>query len=116
MDSGIILLFFMVGLVLVGFAIVFAHFFAPNSYNKAKYEAYECGIPVKDGAWTQFNVGYYLFALIFLIFDVEILFVYPWGGVMKEVGPSAFIEIVIFFVVLGLGLAYAWKKKALEWE
>ena len=116
MNSGIILLFFVVGLSLVGLAIIFSYLAAPKSYNPAKYEPYECGIPVKDGAWTQFNVGYYLFALIFLVFDVEILFIYPWGEVMKEIGPTAFVEIVIFFLVLGLGLAYAWKKKALVWE
>jgi NADH-quinone oxidoreductase subunit A len=64
----------------------------------------------------QFKVGYYLFAILFLIFDVETVFIFPWAVVMKKMGMVAFIEIVIFFVVLGLGLIYAWKKKALKWE
>ena len=66
--------------------------------------------------WLQFNVGYYLFAILFLIFDVETVLVFPWAVVMKEVGMTAFVEIVIFFFILGLGLLYAWKKHALIWE
>jgi NADH-quinone oxidoreductase subunit A len=64
----------------------------------------------------QFNIGYYLFAILFLIFDVETVFIYPWAVVMRELGMVGFVEILIFFVILGLGLAYAWKKKALIWE
>jgi len=115
MSSESLVLFFIIGVVLVGGAILFSTFFAPKSSNSAKLEPYECGIPVKDGSWIQFNVGYYLFSIVYLVFDVEIVFIYPWGTVMKEVGLTAFIEILIFFVILGLGLAYAWKKKALKW-
>jgi NADH-quinone oxidoreductase subunit A len=89
---------------------------APTSSNPAKFEPYECGIPTKGTTWLQFNVGYYLFAILFLVFDVETVFVFPWAVVMKELGMVAFVEIVIFFFVLVLGLAYAWKKKALVWE
>jgi NADH-quinone oxidoreductase subunit A len=60
-------------------------------------------------------VGYYLFAIIYLIFDVETVFLFPWAVVMREIGIRAFIEIIIFFFVLGLGLLYAWKKGALKW-
>jgi len=115
MSSESLVLFFIIGVVLVGGAILFSTFFAPKSSNPAKLEPYECGIPVKEGSWIQFNVGYYLFSIIYLVFDVEIVFIYPWGTVMKNVGISAFVEILIFFVILGLGLAYAWKKKALKW-
>ena len=115
MSSESLILFFIIGVVLVGGAIVFAMYTAPRSWNVSKFEPYECGIPAKDGAWTQFNVGYYLFSIIYLVFDVEIVFIFPWGMVMKEMGATAFIEIIIFFVILGLGLAYAWKKKALQW-
>ncbi len=115
MSSESLVLFFIIGVVLVGGAILFSTFFAPKSSNSAKLEPYECGIPVKEGSWIQFNVGYYLFSIVYLVFDVEIVFIYPWGTVMKEVGLTAFIEILIFFVILGLGLAYAWKKKALKW-
>ncbi|MFN8254672.1 MAG: NADH-quinone oxidoreductase subunit A [Bacteroidales bacterium] len=115
MSSESLVLFFIIGVVLVGGAILFSTFAAPKSSNPAKLEPYECGIPVKAGSWIQFNVGYYLFSIIYLVFDVEIVFIYPWGTVMKEIGMAAFVEIVIFFVILGLGLAYAWKKKALTW-
>lgn len=116
MNSESLILFFIVAVVLVGGAIIFAHFVAPSSFNPQKSEAYECGIPTKGITWLQFNVGYYLFAIIFLVFDVEIVFVFPWAVVMKELGITAFIEIIIFFLILGLGLLYAWKKHALIWE
>lgn len=111
-----VVLLFVVGLFLVGSAVIFAHFFAPKSENHSKFEAYECGIPVRDGAWMQFNVGYYMYALIYLVFDVEIVFLFPWAEVMHDMGTSAFVEVLIFFAVLGLGLAYAWKKNALKWQ
>lgn len=111
-----IVLFFILGLILVGGAIIFAQIVTPKSENHAKFEAYECGIPVKDGAWMQFNVGYYMYSLIYLIFDVEVVFLFPWGVVMRDMGTTAFVEVVIFFAVLGLGLAYAWKKDALKWQ
>jgi NADH-quinone oxidoreductase subunit A len=116
MSNESLILFFIVGAVLVGGAILFSTFIAPKSTNLQKSEAYECGVPTKGISWLQFNVGYYLFALLFLIFDVETVFIFPWAVVMKELGMVAFIEIVIFFLILGLGLLYAWKKKALLWE
>jgi NADH-quinone oxidoreductase subunit A len=116
MSAQIMLVFFLTGIFLVGIAIIVAYAISPKSWNESKFEAYECGIPTKGVTWVQFNVGYYLFAIIYLVFDVELVFVYPWGAVMKEVGPKAFVEILIFFFVLGLGLLYAWKKKALKWQ
>jgi NADH-quinone oxidoreductase subunit A len=116
MSSESLVLFFIVGAVLVGGAILFSSFIAPKSTNPQKSEAYECGIPTTGLSWLQFNVGYYLFALLFLIFDVEVVFLLPWAVVMKEVGLVAFVEIMIFFFILGLGLLYAWKKHALIWE
>ncbi len=101
---------------MVGGAIIFSYLLAPKSTNEQKSESYECGIPTKGITWLQFNVGYYLFAILFLIFAVETVFVFPWAVVMHNLGMSAFIEIVIFFFILVLGLAYAWKKDALIWE
>jgi NADH-quinone oxidoreductase subunit A len=116
MSSESLVLFFIVGVVLVGGAVLFSTFVAPRiSKSPVKFEPYECGIPAEGFAWIQFNVGYYLFAIIYLIFGVETVFVFPWGVVMKEIGMRAFVEIVIFFVILGLGLLYAWKKEALKW-
>jgi NADH-quinone oxidoreductase subunit A len=116
MNAQNLIVFFIVAVVLVGGAIIFAYLVAPRSENAAKSESYECGIPTTGLTWLQFNVGYYLFAILFLIFDVEIVFVFPWAVVMKELGMVAFIEIVIFFFILTLGLLYAWKKHALIWE
>ncbi|MBK8806074.1 MAG: NADH-quinone oxidoreductase subunit A [Bacteroidales bacterium] len=116
MNSEGLILFFLLGLTLVGFAIVFSYFIPRKSENLQKYETYECGIPTYGLSWIQFNVGYYLFAIMFLIFDVEAVFLFPWAVVMKELKMVAFIEILIFFVILGLGLMYAWKKQALKWE
>jgi len=116
MNADSLILFFIVATVLVGGAIIFSTFMAPTSSNPQKFEPYECGIPTKGTTWLQFNVGYYLFAILFLVFDVETVFVFPWAVVMKDLGTIAFVEIVIFFFILVLGLAYAWKKKALVWE
>jgi NADH-quinone oxidoreductase subunit A len=116
MSADSLILFFIVATVLVGGAILFSMYMAPTSSNLAKFEPYECGIPTKGITWLQFNVGYYLFAILFLIFDVETVFLFPWAVVMKELGMVAFVEIILFFFILVLGLAYAWKKKALVWE
>ena len=86
-----------------------------GSKNLQKGQAYECGIPTVGSPWNQFNVGYYLFALIFLIFDVELVFMYPWAVVVKQVGMPALFEIIIFFFILFMGFLYAHKKGALKW-
>ncbi|MDH4058370.1 MAG: NADH-quinone oxidoreductase subunit A [Cyclobacteriaceae bacterium] len=116
MSSEALIIFFICAVAMVGVGILVSSLLAPSSKNAVKEEAYECGIPTEGPSWVQFRVGYYLFAILFLIFDVETVFIFPWAVVMKKVGLAAFIEIVIFFVVLGLGLLYAWKKKALKWE
>jgi NADH-quinone oxidoreductase subunit A len=116
MSDKFLVLFFILGAAFVGLVIVLAGIIAPRSINPQKFEPYECGIPTKGVTWLQFNVGYYLFAILFLVFDVETVLVFPWAVVMKEVGLAAFIEILIFFFILGLGLLYAWKKHALIWE
>lgn len=116
MSGEALILFFLLGVTLVGGAILFSSFIAPTSTNLQKAEAYECGIPTTGLTWLQFNVGYYLFAILFLVFDVETVFIFPWAVVMKQVGLVGFIEIIIFFFILVLGLMYAWKKKALVWQ
>lgn len=116
MNNESLVLFFIVAVVLVGGAISFSSIVPPRSKNAVKFEPYECGIETQGLTWIQFNVGYYLFAIIYLIFDVETVFIFPWAVVMKDLGMQAFIEIVIFFFILGFGLLYAWKKGALKWE
>jgi len=78
MNSESLVIFFLAGTILVGLAIVFAYFISPKSWNASKFEAYECGIPSSGTSWIQFNVGYYIFAIIYLVFDVEIVFVFPF--------------------------------------
>jgi len=116
MEPYALLTFFLTAVALVGGAIAFAYYAAPSAPGLVKSEPYECGIPTEGPTWIQFHVGYYLYAIIYLIFDVETVFIYPWAVVMREIGLTAFIEILIFFTILGLGLLYAWKKNALTWE
>jgi NADH-quinone oxidoreductase subunit A len=98
-----------------GIAILISRFVLKATTNQQKGEPYECGIPTKGKTWIQLNVGYYLFALIFLIFDVELVFLYPWAVVAKSVGWLALTEIVVFFFILFMGFLYAHKKGALKW-
>ena len=116
MSSEAIIVFVIAGIVFVGGGMIAASLFAPKSKNPVKDEPYECGVPTEGPTHIQFKVGYYLFAILFLVFDVEVIFLAPWSIVLKEVGIVALIEAFIFIIILGLGLLYAWKKKALKWE
>lgn len=116
MGSEALIVFFLTGVFFIVIATVIPILFAPRSYNTSKLDPWECGIEPTGDAWIQFKVGYYLFAIIYLIFDVEIVFLVPWAVVMKEIGTFAFIEAIIFLIILGLGLVYAWKKRALVWD
>ena len=95
--------------------ILVGKLFNKGSINAQKGQPYECGIPTTTSPWSQFHVGYYLYALLFLIFDVELIFMYPWAVVVKQIGMVAFVEIVIFIFILFLGFLYAHKKGALKW-
>jgi len=87
----------------------------PQHPDKVKEATYECGVETEGPTWIQFNFRYYYFALLFVIFDVEAVFLYPWAVSFAHAGVTAFAEIVTFVVILGIGLLYAWRKKALEW-
>lgn len=95
--------------------IAVAKILVKGTKNAQKGQTYECGVPTLGPSWIQFNVGYYLFALIFLIFDVELIFLYPWAVVVKKMGFMAFAEIIVFLFVLFMGFLYAHKKGALKW-
>ena len=103
-------------IALVAVALGIARAISPRSYNPQKGEAYECGIPTRGRSWMQFKVGYYLFAILFLIFDVEAMFMFPWAVIVREAGVAGLFNILFFMLILVLGLAYAWKKGALEWK
>lgn len=116
MGAGSLIALMIAAIVFSGAAILISKFVLKATTNPQKGEAYECGIPTQGPSWIQFNVGYYLFALIFLIFDVELIFLFPWAVVVKSIGWVAFIEILIFFFILFMGLLYAHKKGALQWK
>ena len=103
-------------IVLVAAAYLIAKLIGPRSYNKVKGEPFECGIPTHGSSWIPVHVGYYLFAILFLMFDVETMFLYPWAVVVKNFGAAALLSIGFFLLVLVFGLAYAWRKGALEWK
>jgi NADH-quinone oxidoreductase subunit A len=87
----------------------------PVNPNPQKLSTYECGEEPIGIGWVRFHVRYYLYALVYIVFAVETVFLFPWAVVFQELGWFAFVEMMIFIAILLVGLAYAWKKKALEW-
>ena len=116
MNLTLLIVGILTAIALVGIALGVARIVSPRSYNRQKGEAYECGIPTRGRSWMQFKAGYYLFAILFLMFDVETVFLFSWAVVMQELGVYGLVSILFFLVVLILGLAYAWRKGALEWK
>ncbi len=108
-------IFAIVGVVLVFGTLQLARLVRPNVPHPEKYTTYESGIDPIGHGWTQSNVRYYLFALLFVVFDVEAVFLFPWAVVFEELGTAAFVEMVIFIAILAFALVYAIKKKVLEW-
>ena len=104
------------GVALVAAALWMAGLLSPRSFNSQKGEAYECGIPTRGESMAQFKVGYYLYAILFLMFDVETVFLFPWAVKVKALGADGLTAIAVFFGILVLGLVYAWRKGALEWK
>jgi NADH-quinone oxidoreductase subunit A len=87
----------------------------PKNPNPIKSSIYECGMVPIGPAQVRYNARYYMFALLFVVFDVEAVFLYPWAVAHRQLGPFALVEALIFIVILGVGYAYAWRKRALEW-
>jgi len=114
MGASSLIVLIIAAIAFSGIAILLSKVVLKATKNKQKGEPYECGIPTTGKTWIQLNVGYYLFALIFLIFDVELVFLYPWAVVPKSMGWIALVEIVIFFFILFLGFLYAHKKGSLN--
>jgi NADH:ubiquinone oxidoreductase subunit 3 (subunit A) len=88
----------------------------PENHNPIKLATYECGVEAEGSSWGQFNARYYLFALGFVIFDVEVIFLYPWAVEHQELALTVLWKAVLFIGILVLGLVYAWRKRALEWR
>lgn len=95
--------------------LVLARLISPSRSSTTKAQTYETGESTVTDPWRPFPVRYYVFALLFLIFDVEAAFLYPWAVVYEDIGAYGFIEMVVFVLILTVGLAYAWKKGALKW-
>lgn len=104
------------GAGLVWLAMWIASLISPRSFNLQKGEAYECGIPTRGESMARLHVGYYLFAILFLMFDVETVLLFPWAVKMRALGGEGVLCVAVFFGILVLGLAYAWRKGALEWK
>ena len=111
----IALIFFLVGTVFVFVTLFVSKLIHPTSKQPQKLSTYECGEEPVGQSWIQFNNRFYVIALIFVIFDVEIVFLYPWAVVFKEIGLLALIEMFIFLFILLVGLAYVWVKGDLDW-
>lgn len=104
-----------IGIVFVAIALFMSRMVRPSVKTKVKLSTYECAeTPVGD-ARIHYNIQYYMIVIVFLIFDVEVLFMYPWAVQLRSLGGLGFIEMVLFIEVLIIGLAYAWRKEALEW-
>lgn len=115
-DYSWVLLFMVVGVVFVVGGFIANWLLRPNRPTERKGAIYECGELPVGNSWIQFNVRYYLFALIFVIFDVEVVFLFPWAVVFNSLGLFAFVEMMIFIAILLLGLIYAWRKGILKWD
>ena len=119
-DFGTIFVFIFIGIVLIYLPLLIQKLLAPNNPNPDKLATYDCGEESEGSAWVQFNIRFYVVALIFLIFDVEVVFLFPWAVVFQSLvdnglGFLAFIEMFIFVLILIIGFAYVWIKGDLDW-
>lgn len=115
-DYAIVAAFFVVGMLFVMLTLGLSSVLQHRKYDEAKFSTYECGREPIGPAWVQFRIGYYVYALLFVIFDIETVFLYPWAVSFGSLGLFVLVEMVVFLVVLGIGLAYAWKEGALAWR
>lgn len=111
-----ILLFIIVGLAVGVAPIVLGKLVAPNKPDSEKNSPYECGFEAFEDARMKFDVRYYLVAILFILFDLEIAFLFPWAVVLKEIGLFGFVSMLVFLAILVVGFIYEWMKGALEWE
>lgn len=116
MNFTLLITVLLTAMVLMIAAYLIAKLVGPRSYNKVKGEPFECGVPTRGTSWLPVSIGYYLFAILFLMFDVETVFLYPWAVAVKQFGSMALVSVGFFLLVLVFGLAYAWRKGALEWK
>ena len=111
-----IFLFLITSIVIGGISMAAGRLLGPNKPDTAKLSPYECGFEAFENARMKFDVRYYLVAILFIIFDLEIAFLFPWAIVLDDIGMFGFVAMIIFLLVLVIGFVYEWKKGALEWE
>jgi NADH-quinone oxidoreductase subunit A len=111
-----ILLFILVGLVLGGVLLGLGKLVSPDRPDPEKLSPYECGFEAFEDARMKFDVRYYLVAILFILFDLEIAFLFPWAVALPDIGLFGFVAMMIFLLILVVGFVYEWKKGALEWE
>ena len=119
-DFGTIFVFIILGIILVYVPLLIQKLVAPSNPTPDKLSTYECGEDAEGSAWVRFNIRYYIIALIFLIFDVEVVFLFPWAVIFQDFikegnGLLVFVEMAIFLLILITGLAYVWQKSDLDW-
>ncbi|ADG07839.1 NADH-quinone oxidoreductase subunit A [Kyrpidia tusciae] len=111
-----VVIFVVLAIALAVVALTLGKWLRPAHPSREKLEPYESGVEPVGDARVQYNARYYLFALLFVVFDVEILFLYPWAVAFHELGLFGLVEALIFMAMLVIGLVYAWRKKVLEWK
>jgi len=112
---GIALAIGLIGFLLMALMMFIQRLIAPKNESELKLDTYECGEVPEGEGWIQFNIRFYVIALIFIIFDVEVVFLFPWSVVFKDMGFLTFIEVFVFIAILLVGLAYVWVKGDLDW-
>lgn len=115
-EFGKVLIFFIIGAAFVAAGLITAWLLRPHRPYPQKLSTYECGEEPIGSAWVRFNVRFYVVALIFLIFDVEVVFLFPWALVYRQLGLFAFVEMAVFLVILMVGFTYVWVKGDLDWD
>ncbi|HUU45316.1 MAG TPA: NADH-quinone oxidoreductase subunit A [Acidobacteriota bacterium] len=114
-DFAAVGVFILLGIGFVLFTFLLARLIRPSAPNPIKESTYECGETPVGSAWIQFNVRFYIYCLIFVIFDVEMVFLFPWAIAYQSLGLFAFVEMIVFIAILLFGLLYAWRKGVLRW-
>ena len=111
-----VLITFALALIVVTVMVNINRFLSPRNLTPTKLDPFECGNESSGSAWGRFSVKFYLTAILFIVFDIEVVFLYPWAILFRRLGVFGFVEMTIFVAILTLGLAYVWRKGALEWD
>ncbi len=115
-DHIVLAAFVVIGILFVPATLTASRLLAPSKPDERKLDTYECGSEPIGPPWVQFRIGYYVYALLFVVFDIETVFLYPWAVAFDSMGLFILVEMVVFIAILAAGLAYAWKEGALRWR